>query len=151
MLLIWDAGFTVVRRRGVFSLYHVVQLKLLREKPALAGAFRCLSLAFSFWECNIVCSFCFKIGLNAAQKIFKNSNGRFVIFLTRVNRVTIMVDMIYNTLILKRSSNEELISREKVRDFIFLLVFCTALEFIWRTVLAYIFSHFKITVYELLI
>lgn len=115
MLLIWDSGFTVVRRRSVFSLYHVVQSKLLRKKPALAGAFRCLSLAFSFWERNTVCSFCFKIGLNAAQKIFKNYNGCFVIFfLTRVIRVTIMIDMIYNTLILKRSSNEELISRKSV-------------------------------------
>lgn len=51
-------------------------------------------------------------------------------FLTRVIRVTIMIDMIYNTLILKQSSNEELTNREKVRVFIFLLVFCTALEFI---------------------
>lgn len=114
MLLIWDSGFTVVRRRSVFSLYHVVQWKLLREKPALAGAFRCLSLAFSFWERNTVCSFCFKIGLNAAQKIFKNYNDALLFFLTRVIRVTIMIDMIYNTLILKQSSNEELISRESV-------------------------------------
>lgn len=58
-----------------------------------------------------------------SERFLKTIMDVLLFFLTRVIRVTIMIDMIYNTLILKQSSNEELISRKSV-----FLSFCWSSE-----------------------